>query len=94
LVHETKKILITVKAYPNPSCPGHKLLIIDWELGQSYRSWRYRYKSEELLMQKIKEKWLGLMCGDNRDTYFFVGNQKRFKDQFMVLGVFYPKLAK
>jgi len=27
-----------------PSCPGHNLMIIDWEIGQSYRDWRHRYK--------------------------------------------------
>lgn len=82
------------KCANNYNCPSHKLLIIDWELGQSYRSWRSRYKSEELLMQKIREKWLGLMCSNDRDTCFFVGNQRRFRDEFMVLGVFYPKKAK
>ena len=25
-----------------------------------------------------------------RDVYFFVGNMQRFRDIFMVLGVFYP----
>jgi hypothetical protein len=72
-------------------CQGHKLLIIDWELGQSYRSWRYRYKSEKLLLEKIEERWHKNMCTSKYDTYFFVGNQRRFKNQFMVLGVFYPQ---
>jgi len=78
------------KCNGNPECKGHKLLIIDWELGQSYRSWGYRYKSEELLLEKIKERWLDRMCSEKNDVYFFVGNQRRFKNQFMVLGVFYP----
>jgi len=25
------------------NCPGHKLSIIDWEIGQAYRDWRARY---------------------------------------------------
>jgi len=79
------------KCYGLPECPGHKLLIIDWELGQSYRSWRHIYKTEELLLEKIKEKWLTHMCTRKYDTYYFVGNQRRFVNQFMVLGVFYPK---
>ena len=74
-----------------PECPGHELLIIDWELGQSYRSWRHLYKPQELLLEKIKERWFYHMCTDKYDTYFFVGNQRRFVNQFMVLGVFYPK---
>lgn len=71
-------------------CEGHTLPIIDWELGQSYRAWRNEYKSEELLLEKIEEKWLGMMCSEKKDTYFFVGNWKQFRENFMVLGVFYP----
>jgi hypothetical protein len=79
------------KCYNEQSCPGHKLPIIDWEIGQAYRDWRHRYKSQALLLQKIKERWLNLMCSDKNDVHFFVGNMKRFHDQFMVLGVFYPR---
>jgi hypothetical protein len=79
------------RCFEKPDCPGHKLLIIDWEIGQAYRDWRYRYKSEEQLLQKIKQRWLELMCSEKKDVYFYVGNMKRFHENFMVLGVFYPK---
>ena len=79
------------RCFGKPDCPGHKLLIIDWEIGQAYRDWRYRYNSEEQLLQKIKQRWLELMCSENNDVYFYVGNMKRFHENFMVLGVFYPK---
>lgn len=72
------------------SCPGHALPIIDWEIGQSYRSWRWKYKSEDVLLEKIKERWLGSMFSEKQDSYFFVGNWQRFRDNFMILGVFYP----
>ncbi len=71
-------------------CPGHDLMIVDWELNQSFRRWRYKYKPEQVLLEKIKQRWLGEMCSDRKDTYFFIGNVKRFPDTFMVLGVFYP----
>lgn len=74
-----------------PDCPGHKLPIIDWEIGQAYRDWRYKYKTQELLLQKIRQRWLDLMCSEKNDVYFYVGNMKRFHNEFMVLGVFYPK---
>ena len=74
-----------------PDCPGHKLPIIDWEIGQAYRDWRYKYKTQELLLQKIRQRWLDLICSQKNDVYFYVGNMKRFHNQFMVLGVFYPK---
>ena len=73
-----------------PACMGHTLPIIDWEIGQSYRSWRWSYKDEATLLEKMKERWLAKMCSDKHDTYFFVGNWKRFRDKFLVLGVFYP----
>lgn len=79
------------KCHSLPECPGHKLLIIDWELGQSYRSWRHIYRPQKLLLEKIKERWFDRMCTSKYDTYFFVGNQRRFVNQFMVLGVFYPQ---
>lgn len=71
------------------ACPGHQLKIIDWEIVQSYRRWRHMYKPQELL-DKIKEKWLGNMCSEKKNTYFFVGNEWRFPQQFHVLGTFYP----
>ena len=72
-----------------PGCNGHSQCIVDWEIGESYRSWLKTYKTEEKTLAKIKEKWIDKMCGDDRDTYFFVGNQHIFKT-FMVLGVFWP----
>ena len=78
------------KCADESDCPGHKLSIIDWEIGQAYRDWRFRYKPEELLLEKIKERWLARMCGEKQDTYFFVGNLHRFPKTFMVLGTFYP----
>jgi len=72
------------------NCPGHKLPIADWEIGQAYRDWRRRYRSRDKLLEKIRQRWLSLMCAEKNDFYFFAGNMKRFRSQFMVLGVFYP----
>ncbi|MFC1678038.1 hypothetical protein ACFL3G_13390, partial [Planctomycetota bacterium] len=55
----------------------------------SFRSWRHRYKDQEELLEKIKERWLD-MCSNKKDVYFFVGNMWQYPGQFMVLGVFYP----
>ena len=64
-----------------------KLKIIDHELGQAYRRWRHQYDDIDAT---IRTKWLDQLCAPSLDTVFFVGNQKRFVDQFMVLGVYYP----
>lgn len=79
------------KCQDQANCPGHKLPIIDWEIGQAYRNWRYKYKPQALLLEKIKQRWMDLMCSEENDVYFYVGNMKRFRDHFMVLGVFYPQ---
>lgn len=79
------------KCHERPECPGHQLPIIDWEIGQAYRNWRYKYRPQAQLLQKIRQRWLDLTCSDKNDVYFYVGNMKRFHDHFMVLGVFYPQ---
>jgi hypothetical protein len=74
------------------NCPGHKLLIIDWEICQAYRDWRAKYQSE--VVEKIRERWLQVSDVTKKEVLFYVGNQKRFRNTFMVLGVFYPALEK
>jgi len=73
-----------------PDCPGHKLMMHDWELMEAYRRWRHKYADQPLLLDKIREKWLDTLCAPTKDTYFYVGNMWRHPKQFMVLGVFYP----
>jgi hypothetical protein len=72
-------------------CPAHKLKIVDWEMGEAYRKWRDESDSEGELFQKIRQEWLTEICSDENDVYFYVGNMQRLRDQFLVLGVFYPK---
>ena len=75
------------------NCPGHKLAIVDWEIVQAYRQWRLDYPDQNVLMEKIEQKWLDISNTQKKDVYFFVGNMKRLKHVFMVLGAFYPKKA-
>lgn len=72
-------------------CCGHRQSIIDWEIMQLYRNIKCTCRREEEIIQKIKDKWLGQMCGHDKDTVFFVGNGFQTPKSFMVLGVFYPK---
>ncbi len=75
-------------------CRGHDQSIIDWELSESYRGWRRRYRPESLLHDKLRQKWFGQMCASTRDTVFFVGNQHQYREAFLVLGVFWPPAPK
>jgi hypothetical protein len=72
-----------------PDCKGHVQKIVDWELGESYRSWRF---STDELIERIKARWLNQMFDERREGMLFVGDQHRFPGQFLVLGTFYPEL--
>jgi hypothetical protein len=72
-----------------PGCNGHVQSMIDWELAESYRSWRERYE-RPVLLEKIRERFLEEMCGEAKDTILFVGNMHRHPKSFLVLGVFWP----
>lgn len=69
---------------------GQEQTIVDREIAQLYRTLRDKGDSETDVLRKIKDKWFGQMCSARRDTAFFVGNQFRNPDGFLVLGVFWP----
>ncbi len=73
-----------------PSCKGHKKTIVDWEVGRLYLRMRDKYGSEEIAVDKVKEKFLGDMCGRDVDTHFFVGTVLPY-NAWIILGVFWPK---
>jgi hypothetical protein len=73
----------------DPSCRTHDMTIVDWEVGQAFRSFRRRYGEIEGL-KKMRDKFLGDMCGAAKDTVFFVGNTFLNPNVFLVLGVFWP----
>jgi hypothetical protein len=72
-------------------CKGHEQSIIDWEAAQAFRNFRRLYGEHDGLA-KMRDKWLGEMCGPAKDTHFFVGNQHLHPKAFLVLGVFWPPL--
>ncbi len=78
------------KCLNEPDCDSHKLSIIDWEIGALYRTLRNRCSSEKELLEKIEQKWREISDTNKKDVHFYVGNIKRLRDIFMVLGVFYP----
>lgn len=71
-------------------CPGHRLPITDWEINQAYRDWRSRYESTTVLLKMIEQKWMKIVDPESYDSHLFIGNMHKFRDQFVVLGVFYP----
>jgi len=69
------------------SCNGHKLICIDWELGQSYRAWKNKYgeKWEWAIINKYETNMIL-----NRDTHFFVGTIHGHPGAWIIIGLFYP----
>ena len=73
-------------------CNGHKMMIEDWELGALF--WRLvdKGESQEVAARKVKEKFLEDLCGLDKDTHFFVGTILNYPKNWVVIGIFYPKL--
>jgi hypothetical protein len=70
----------------HPNCKTHTQSIVDWEIFQLYRTVRDRNNWEQL----VRRKFLDEMCGPEKDTAFIVGNQKLYRNAFLVLGVWWP----
>ncbi len=71
-------------------CKGHEQSVVDWEIFQLYREVRNRENWKDLMRQK----WITEMCGPAKDTAFIVGNQHQYRQGFLVLGVWWPPLAR
>ncbi len=67
----------------------HKLSMLDWELGMRFLKARAESGSEAAAVQDVREKFLGEICRDDKDTRFFVGTRHPY-NTWMVLGTFWP----
>lgn len=74
-------------------CPGHTMMITDWELFSLFRKIRDESGDDTIAIEKVKEKFLNQICGPNRDTHFFVGTVKQH-GTWIVIGTFWPPLVK
>ena len=72
------------------ACRGHLQTLIDWEAGQTARSWLADGADPQDLPALLRQKFLNELCAPGRDTYFFLGNQHQHPRSFLVLGVFWP----
>lgn len=74
-------------------CNGHHQTLVDWEAGQAARSWKASGRSEEELPALLRQKFFDQLCAEDRDTFFFLGNQHQHRRSFLVLGVFWPPVG-
>lgn len=73
------------------------LMIEDWEVGAAFWKWKKYYKSEEIALQKIKEKFFDDYA-QKKDLYFFLGTTREYhgwsKNPFIIIGLFpLPKVV-
>lgn len=74
----------------NSRCKGHKLAIRDWEIFQLYRNMKEKKPFDaDLIIEKIKQRFLNEMWGEDKDSYLIVGTTLPFSSP-IVLGVFWP----
>jgi hypothetical protein len=59
----------------------------DWEMGQSYRSWRVTYGDQ--WQEKFRFKYESEMM-KKYDTHFYVGTVASHPNRWIVIGLFYP----
>jgi hypothetical protein len=69
-------------------CRGHIQSIVDWEISRFYR--RVRHLDD--WRQRMERRWVGDLCGPDRDTALIVGNMHQHPKSFLVLGVWWPPL--
>jgi len=83
------KFSYVYKCY-EPSCPGHNMMIEDWEIGLLYRRMRDKFQDEKIAVQKVKETFLDRICAPDVDTHFYVGTILKH-GTWVVIGTFWPK---
>lgn len=66
--------------------------IIDWEVGVLF--WRMvdQGMTQESAAEEVKRKFLDDLCGNDKDTHFFVGTILDYPKSWVILGVYYPKV--
>ncbi len=74
----------------NPDCKGHNIMCEDWEMLESWRSWKRKYSNREILVGKFRDKYLHEMV--KKDLYFFVGTHSRF-NTWLIIGLYYPPIS-
>lgn len=74
-------------------CKGkHRMMIEDWEVGSLFWNCVDDGATHDEACQKVKDKFLGELCGPDKDTHFYVGTILAHPRSWVVIGVWWPKL--
>jgi hypothetical protein len=73
-------------------CKGnHRMMIEDWELGALFWKLADNGDSHKKAAEKVRNKFLNEICGQDKDTHFFVGTILSYPKTWVIIGVFWPK---
>lgn len=72
---------------------SHQMMIEDWEVGALYWNCIDAGATAVEAAAKVKQKFLDQICAADRDTHFFVGTILAHPKSWVVIGVFWPKIA-
>ena len=64
-------------------------MIEDWELGILFLNESDRLGSDKAAAESVRNKFLNELCGEEKDTRFFMGTRYPY-NTWLVLGVFWP----
>jgi hypothetical protein len=71
------------------SCPGHQVSCVDWEIGQSFRAWSKKYSQNWEYYFRMRYETEMMF---KKDIYFYIGTMRSHPDNWIIIGLFYPKL--
>jgi hypothetical protein len=72
-------------------CSGHTIICTDWEMGESFRKWKSAYGAgwEAKFRQRYETEMI-----EKKDTHFFMGTMHGHPGVWIIVGLFYPPLAR
>lgn len=73
------------------NCNGHNMSIIAWEVGALFWKMVDERGTHMDAAEEVKRKFFEELCGDDKDTHFFVGTTLDYPKSWIILGVYYPK---
>jgi hypothetical protein len=65
----------------------HDSLFISWEVCQTFRAYRRRYRDP---VKEMTDKWMRDIFGCDKELSFFIGNMARFRANYLLCGTFSP----
>lgn len=72
------------------ACNGHKLQILDWEIGEAYRKWSRRYPTD--WRDRLEAKFANELPA--KDLILVVGTMAAHPKDFVIIGLVYPPRSK